>query len=221
MTVRRFVAALALLAISAVPARAQRIEASIEAGYTFSEGIKASDPVVINGVLYDELAVTSGASWGFTFGVFVTPAVEIEFLYNRQLSEFQAEGPITELKLSDVNVDNYHFNFVYNWGEGGRIIPFAFGGLGMTRYDPGERSAEIPGDRQIDGETRFSSTWGGGIKMYAGSVGLRVTGRWTPTYIKSETEGIWCDPWYGVCWAVADLDYSQQFEFAGGITFRF
>lgn len=223
MTVRRMVAALALLAISAVPARAQRLEASIEGGYTFSEGIAASEVRIINGIVYDSLDIVSGGSWGFTFGVFVTPNAEIEFLYNRQFSSFEANGPTVKTKLADANVDNYHFNFVYNFGEG-NIRPFAFGGLGMTHYGPGDIEPIVPSvvSGAIGGETRFSTTWGGGVKVYAGEkVGLRVTGRWTPTYIKSDSEGLWCDPWYGVCWVVADLDYSNQFELAGGVTFRF
>jgi hypothetical protein len=43
--------------------------------------------------------------------------------------------------------------------------------------------------------------------------------RWTPTYIKSDPAGIWCDPFYG-CWALSDTQYSNQFETSGGITVR-
>ena len=40
------------------------------------------------------------------------------------------------------------------------------------------------------------------------------------TYIKSNPAGYWCDPYFG-CWAVGDAQYSNQLEFAGGVTLRF
>jgi hypothetical protein len=77
--------------------------------------------------------------------------------------------------------------------------------------------------KPIDGKTRFSSTWGGGMKAYAGQhFGLKLVGRWTPTYIKSEPGGIWCSPyWPWGCYQLVESDYSYQFEFAVGIIFRF
>jgi hypothetical protein len=59
------------------------------------------------------------------------------------------------------------------------------------------------------------------VKFYfTPKIGAKVGLRWTPTYIKSEAAGVWCDPFYG-CWPVADSQYSNQFETAGGITVRF
>ena len=73
----------------------------------------------------------------------------------------------------------------------------------------------------VDSNTRFSLTWGGGVKIYpSGRVGLNLTGRWTPTYIKSDPGGIWCDPYWG-CFQSSNPQYANQFEFAGGLTFRF
>jgi opacity protein-like surface antigen len=221
MTVRQMLAAGVLMLAMAAPARAQGFEASVFGGYTFSEGVEASENRIINGEIYDSLDVKSGGQWGFTVGYLFTPNAELEFLYNRQFSSFEASGTTT-VELADVSVDNYHFNFVYNFG-GRAITPFLFGGLGMTHYDPGElKVSGVPGGNNIDSETQFSSTWGAGVKFYgAGPIGLRLTARWTPTYIKSEAEGLWCDPWYGVCWVVGDADYSSQFHLDGGVTFRF
>jgi hypothetical protein len=47
-----------------------------------------------------------------------------------------------------------------------------------------------------------------------------LEGRWTPTYIKSDAEGWWCDPYWG-CYVVGDAQYSNQFELSGGIVLRF
>ena len=76
---------------------------------------------------------------------------------------------------------------------------------------------------EIAGDTRFSSTWGGGVKAYAGeNLGFRVSARWTPTYIKSEPSGIWCNPWWPWgCYVLSEADFSNQFELAGGVVLRF
>ncbi len=50
--------------------------------------------------------------------------------------------------------------------------------------------------------------------------GLRLEARWTPTYIKSDPEGYWCDPYWG-CYIVGDAEFSNQYELSGGIILRF
>ena len=52
------------------------------------------------------------------------------------------------------------------------------------------------------------------------SLGARVGVRWTPTFIKSDTVGWWCDPYWG-CFPVEDLQDANQWDFSGGVTFRF
>ena len=75
--------------------------------------------------------------------------------------------------------------------------------------------------RGIDGGTRFSGTFGAGLKLFPGPrFGLRLEGRWTPTYIKSDAVGWWCDPFWG-CYLVGNSQYANQFELSGGVTLRF
>jgi hypothetical protein len=50
--------------------------------------------------------------------------------------------------------------------------------------------------------------------------GIRLEARWTPTYIKSDAAGWWCDPYWG-CYVVGDSQYSNQFEVSGGVILRF
>ena len=78
-------------------------------------------------------------------------------------------------------------------------------------------------DRDIESTTKFSTTWGGGVKAYPSpNVGIKVMGRWTPTYIKSDPGGIWCSPyWPWGCYVLEETDYSNQFELSGGVSFRF
>jgi len=219
--IRRIAAVVVGIWVLAAPLSAQRFEVSFNAGYTSSEGVHF-DPRLIAGVLYDEVDVKDGGSFSLTAGFYASPNALIEFMYARQSSEFTAKGAATELSVSDMNIDNYHVNFVYNWGESdAKLRPYAFVGLGATNYSP-SGSVKIPGVQgELNGNAQFSTTWGAGVKYYvAPSVGLKAGVRWTPTYIKSDPAGYWCDPFYG-CWLLSDPDYSHQFEFTGGITFRF
>ena len=59
------------------------------------------------------------------------------------------------------------------------------------------------------------------MKLYGTSkIGGRIGARWTPTYIKSDADGYWCDPYWG-CYLVGNAQYSNQFDINGGVTFRF
>jgi opacity protein-like surface antigen len=228
MFVGRIVAVAALVAVGVVRAQAQappRVEIAFETGYTASEGIQTSSARIIGGQVYNDLDIKSGANFGFLAGVYVTPNAEVEFLWNRQLSQFDASNPAPSQLLADVSVDNYHGNFVYNWFESdAKVRPFLFGGIGATHYSPGDPVSlpKVTSATGIDSATKFSFTWGGGVKLYpTPHFGVRLSARWTPTYIKSDAGGIWCDPYYGPCWVLADPDYSNQFAINGGVTFKF
>lgn len=207
-----------LFLTSAVGAQEHKIEVSGYAGWTFSNGVPI-DNIEFEGQIYNRITPKSGGSYGFTFGVFVTENIEIEFALDQQQSALEASGPGGKREFTDMNVNNYHGNFVYNWGYDRDVMrPFIFGGLGATQYKP----ADVMGTA-VDGSTRFSTNWGGGIKMYPSSnVGIKIMARWTPTYIKSDPGGIWCSPfWPWICYRVSDTQYSHQFQLAAGITLRF
>ena len=93
-------------------------------------------------------------------------------------------------------------------------------GLGATQYGTVSVTA-TNAPREITGETRFSWTAAAGVKIYpTKALGIRLEGRWTPTYIRSNAVGWWCDPFWG-CYLVGDAQYANQFELATGISFRF
>jgi hypothetical protein len=221
--IRRIAAVVVGIWVLAAPLSAQRFEASFNAGYTTSEGVKFNESALVPG--YNEINLKDGGSFSLTAGVYASPNALIEFMYARQSSEITARGNLAsapERTISKMNIDNYHVNFVYNWGESdAKLRPYAYVGLGATNYSPsGGVLVGAPG-RTLEGNAQFSTTWGAGVKYYvAPSIGLKAGMRWTPTYIKSDPAGYWCDPFYG-CWALSDPDYSHQFEFTGGITFRF
>ena len=221
---RRLVVLAAALLLFPASAAAQRFEIGVGGGYSASEGITADERDYL-GLVYDRAPVKSGGSFNLSFGVFASPEVLIEFLYSRQASTLRAEGPFTaSLDVADLDVDTYHVNFVYHFSDTG-VRPFAFGGLGATHYGFGDVVPTLlptPNDTiDIPGETKFSSTWGAGVKFFpAPAIGLKFMMRWTPTYIKSDSDGLWCDPFYG-CWVVGDPQYSHQFDISGGVTFKF
>jgi opacity protein-like surface antigen len=225
--VGRIVAAAALVAVGVIRAQAQepRVEVSFETGYTASEGIQTSSARVIGGQVYNDVDIKSGGNFGFTAGFFVTPNAEVEFLWNRQFSNFEASNPAPAVQLADLSVDNFFGNFVYNWFESdAKVRPFALFGLGATHYSPGDPVAlpRVTSATSIDSATKFSWTFGGGVKVYpAQHIGIKASARWTPTYIKSDSGGLWCDPFYPTCWVLADPDYSNQFAITGGVTLKF
>lgn len=213
-------ASFALLLAPAGWAQDTRFEISGNAGWTFSDGV-SGDPILAgDGNIYDRLDPQDAFSFGFTLGYFVTPSVSLEFRWDRQSTKLEAGGTTTT-EIADFDVDNYHGGVAYHFGEeDAQVRPFLFIGLGATSYGNVEFSA-LGQPRTIDGDTRFSGSASLGLKLYPGrSAGLRLEARWTPTYIKSDAEGWWCDPFYG-CYVVGDAQYANQFEFTGGITLRF
>jgi hypothetical protein len=205
--------------VVAAPAFSQtsRVEINPFFGYTFSDGVTVN-PVSSGGEIYDAINAESGFAFGIQFGVFVTEQVEVGFLWARQDSVFQGEGTTTT-DFTDMSINNYHAVFTYNFGdEDAKARPFVMGGLGATSFVP----ADI-GGQSIDSETKFTGTFGGGVKAYV-SPRVGVTGmlRWTPNYIKSDPAGVWCSPyWFYGCYVVGDPQYANQFEFSGGVIFRF
>jgi hypothetical protein len=207
-----------LLALASSPAFAQRVEVSASVGWTFSDGVSFDGTVPINGNLYDRVDPADAASFGFTFGVYLTPQAEIEFLWNRQATTLDVTGAGNAARLrGDMNIDTYHANFIYNAGdEDTPIRPFFYLGLGATNYG----DAEFTG-RTLPGVSKFSWALGGGVKAFASrNVGFKGTATWRPTYIKTDDYGWWCDPFWG-CTVVGDANFANQFEFSGGVVLRF
>ncbi|HEY7289133.1 MAG TPA: outer membrane beta-barrel protein [Vicinamibacterales bacterium] len=212
------------------PAFAQvTAEVGVDFGWTSSEGINASTPVFVPplNATYQSLDITRGAAFGLDFGVYFTENWEAEFIWHRQFSSLEISNPAAPLKIANQNVDNYHGNLVYNFfTHDDKLRPFIFGGLGATVYVPGDFDSGLAGSagqQKIGSFGKFSTTWGGGIKYYPNpKIGVKATIRWTPTYIKTDAAGIWCDPFYfPSCWVVGNADYQNSIEYTGGVTFRF
>jgi len=212
--------ALGALALAG-PARAQsRAELGASAGWTASDGVTFNGVVAGDGNIYNGIEPKDSFSYRLNLGFFATPQVEVGFLFGQQKSTLRVTGTSTR-DIGDMSVDNYHGYVAYNFGdEHGQVRPYLLGGAGATHYGGVPYSVgAVSGTTQ--GSTKFSTTWEAGVKIYpAPKVGLRLGARWTPTYIKSDAAGWWCDPYWG-CYLVGNAQYSNQFEFSGGLLLRF
>ncbi len=199
---------------------AKRIEISASISYTFSSGIEVTPVNLGGGLIIDSVGPKNGFSVGLQGDYSLTENFAVGFLWSHQGSELRSDflGGGT-LDFTDLSVSNYHGVITYHLGdEDARIRPFFFGGIGATRYHP-----DSIRNFEFDSETRFSTTWGGGIKVFPKpSLGVKLTGRWTPTKISSRPKGIWCSGFYPwSCWVVSNTQHSHQLEFSGGLIFRF
>jgi opacity protein-like surface antigen len=208
---------------SRAPAYAQtpHVEVSGFAGWTFSDGVSADNAVVAgDGNIYDRVDPKDSASYGFSVGALVGPHNEVGFMFGQQMSKLVLGGT-NDRELGDMTISTYHGYFGYNFGEAdAHVRPFVFGGLGAT--STGDVNATVLGQaHSISGSTKFSTTWGGGVKFFPNPrFAVRAAVRWTPTYVKSDAAGYWCDPYWG-CYLASSAQYANQFEMSGGVSVRF
>ena len=208
--------------VPATPALAQepRVEISALVGWALSEGVDGNPVATADGNIYDRVDPKDSFGWGLMGGFLVSEEGEVGFMFRQQLTTLEASGTNTT-DIGDMTVNYYHGYFSYNFLPGARVRPYVLGGLGASNYSSVDYTRLNGLTGTIGGVTRFSSTWGAGLKVGGSpNVGARLGVLWTPTYIKSDAVGWWCDPFWG-CYLVGDAQYSRQFEFSGGITFRF
>ena len=212
-----------LAALAAAPSWAQdtRAEIGLTGGWTFSDGVSGNAVLGADGNIYDSLGPKDSFNFGADLSFFVNENVSVGALFSQQKSKMVASGT-AEREIGDWSIQNYHGIITYNFGDADAPArPYVFGGAGATHYGSLSFTGIAGQQREIGGETQFSTTWGAGVKIYPGSsVGLKLGARWTPTYIKSDQTGWWCDPYWG-CYVVGDAQYSNQFEFSGGLSIRF
>jgi Outer membrane protein beta-barrel domain len=219
---KHLIAMAALLVLApASSAFAQRVETAVLFGWTLSDGVTSDGVLAPDGNIYDAVDVKDSFSWGFDIGVNATDNIQVGFLFGQQLSTLGIEGT-AKRELGDLKVNTYHPYVAFNAGApDARVRPFLLVGFGATNYGGVDFTRADGTAASTGSETQFSTTWGAGVKVYGSSnVGFRAGLQWTPTYIKTDSEGWWCDPYWG-CYVVGDAQYANQFQFNGGVTIRF
>jgi hypothetical protein len=215
MIVRNVLSAWLLFALVPTVVFGQRVEVSPFVGYRFGNSFSAG-PIMIGGNPYDEwneFLPKNGLAYGVTAGYFLSSRIQLEFLWSQQDSAAvgrSAQG--NEIEMVDMKVNHFHGNLVYHWGDSNsRFRPFVFGGLGATQYNP---------SGHYQGSVHLSSDWGGGIKLNAGRhLGLRVQGRWIPTYIGETANGVISGPYNR--WIIYNAVFHHQVECTVGAIIRF
>ncbi len=220
MLKRGIVLAGLFLMTGVVPAFAQKVEVSGFVGWSLNDGVDGNAVLAGNGQIYDTIEPKDSAIYGFTVGALVGEGAELGFRWAQAPTTLQVTGTTTT-ELGDMSINSYHGYFAYNFGEkDAKMRPFVLIGLGATNFgsvtvNTGLRSFTT------NGETQFSTTWGAGVKYFAAPrIGIRAAFEWTPTYIKTDTAGWWCDPYWG-CYLVGNAQYSNSVQFNGGVTVRF
>jgi len=220
---KRLTVLMVLAFLASTPsAFAQKVEISGTVGWTLSDGVEATTPVLApDGAIYDAVDLKDSFSWGLMGGYNVTEQVEVGFMWGQQLSRLDLEG--TRLReLGDLTISTYHGYVGFNFFDvDATARPYFFFGLGATNFGSVDFTNVLGQPRSTGSETQFSTTWGAGVKVFGGgNVGARAGIQWTPTYIKSDPGGWWCDPYWG-CYLVGDPQYANQLTFGGGVIFRF
>jgi len=220
------IGALLCVAIGATTASAQTPRISITGlvGWTFADGVSGDGAFAANGNFYNRIDPQDSVHYGFSAGVFVNANTEVGFMWRRQMTKVDVSGPSITTTLGDQDIDNYHGYFAYYFGDPeGHFNPYFLGGFGATHFGTVNFTSAIGGvQRSIAGETQFSTTWGAGVRLNVNPhFGFKAGMQWTPSYIKSDPSGYWCDPWYGGCYVVGNAQYANQFEILGAVTFRF
>ncbi len=169
---------------------------------------------------YTDFHIKDGLAYGVSVGYAFSPLFTLEFQWSRSDSSITAHGPtLASTKLADATTDVYHGNFLFFFRPVEyKLRPFFVFGLGATVVNP--KNATIGANPNPGAASRFSWNLGLGAQYQATNrIGLRLQARWLPCYINSSSA--WFIDWWGYPWLVPVSNYMNQFEFTGGLTFRF
>ena len=200
---------LALIAILSTTSFAQRKELMAFAGY------RTGGSFNVTSADYLTFEIGDGFNFGLALGLMISPEMEVEFMWsqtNSQLSGYLISPILEKEAVFDIHTSQFHVNFLFLFPQGNkRFVPYFLMGLGLTLADP---------KGEVNGETRFSYSLGGGLKaMVNERMGIRLQAKWNPTYINTSSE-LWVDYW-GFVYAIPVSQYMSQGEFTAGIFFRF
>jgi opacity protein-like surface antigen len=185
------------------PPPPNRFEITPIAGYQFGGGFSGEE---------GEINMPADFMYGVALDVWVRPEAQAEFLYTRQETrlEFDPAGVAPAIDLGDLTIHEFQLGGNTDL-RAGRIRPYALGTLGVTWFDPA--------NDDIDGESRFSSTLGAGIRAPVnGHIGLRVEGRWIINFFNS-SGSVFCGS--GGCLVNFSGDFVSQGALSGGLSIGF
>lgn len=156
-----------------------------------------------------DFEVDESESYGIILGVTDPKGTQYEFIYSHQPTTLMIDGgALVGTPLFDLDIDYFQVGGTFG-NESAKVKPYVAGGLGVTYLDP-----EIG-----DSETRFSLSFGGGIKvLLSDRVGIRFEGRGFGTFIEGNG-AVFCSN--GNCAVGMSGDVFWQFSAFSGVTMAF
>ncbi len=195
------------------PALAQGFEVTPFFGGRIGGGIPVTPFETEGGFFVAGLDLRPSAAYGLALDAGLTENFQLEFLWSRQDSTIRGANAVTDEKveLVDTYVDHYHGNLLYQTGsDDDAMRPFILVGLGVSRFVPGGG---------FDTQNHFSFGFGGGVKFFfTDNLGLRIQGRWAPTYVGKD-EIVLCS--VNGCFEADVRRTINQGELTAGLIVRF
>lgn len=210
MKTKQIVIIFGLIAFLSTISWAQQIEISPFAGYRTS----GSFEIAANDVGLSNMKIKDGVAYGLTLGYRMNDIFTIEAMWSHVGSQLSAEiAGVSDEHLFDLSEDQFHANFLFFASPGmSKVRPYGLLGLGLTYFNPKPS--------EVDSETRFSFSLGAGfVAMVSQQAGIRLQAKWAPSYINT-TSALFIG-WWGQPWVVPVNNYMSQWEFTGGLVFRF
>ncbi len=177
------------------------------------------------GISSEELAYTNihfsdGFTYGLSFGYRFSPMIAVEAMWSRNTSSVAGQAPAApdgstpavNVPLFKATEDQFQAHFLLGMGYLiGKVKPYFLFGLGMTTVNPEGNASAV---------NRFAWSFGMGVEAdLSQRFGLRVQGKFVPTYINT-TEEILLE-WDGGFQATPMRNNMTQWELQGGLYFRF
>jgi len=211
-----FASMLTLGLLSPVLAQAKDLELTVFGGYNLGGSIDVRENQVREINTGDSYSAGASLTWQRSD----SHAFELFWNYRPTHITGNKTGETQESDLIDLNAHDFLANFLFMPAyREGNFTPFLLIGLGATLLDPGEATGPL-GTVHPDSQTKFSWNIGAGFKaMGQGRLGVRAQARYHSTYISDESNGTWCDPWYG-CYETVDTNWLDEWDFDGGLIIK-
>lgn len=210
---------LLLLGASSAWAQGGRLIIQPMAGYRTSGdfGLRPETDIVTD---VSGIKISDGFAYGLSLGYRLSPYVTMEASWLRTTGMTQAISYYVgqpNIDLFNTSEDVIHANFLFYFGENPMVQPFFVTGLGVTLAN-GQATEDFP---NVGSVSRFSWNLGLGVeKMFNEKMGFRAQAKWFTTYINDQMAW-WYDWWWGGYYLVPVSQYMGQWEFTGGLIFRF
>jgi hypothetical protein len=157
-----------------------------------------------------EFKVADSNAYGLVLDFDTEPDKQIEVYLSRQNTRLTTGGIYTGSPLFNLSIDYYHIGGLYMFTDGEEFRPFVSGTFGFTRMTP------EPSD--LNAETRFSISLGGGAKYYfSKSLGGRLDVRGIYTAINADS-AVFCS---GGCTIKVNSSGFVQIEVSAALIMRY